>query len=523
MITIKHKNIPNKLKDKPSFVLWRPESRSGKVTKVPVNPKTLEDAKSNDPSTWSSYLVATEVLAKNKGYGLGYMFTKESRIVGIDLDHCIDNGSVAPWAQEIVEAFSSYTEISPSGSGIHIFVEGDLPDGRRRKGSIEVYDSGRFFTLTGNVLGEARDIVQCDDQLKAFHAKSFGEEEVAAATAPADTAKSILSDEDLLQAALASRNGFTFEALWKGEYPADRYGSQSEADAALAMMLAFWTRKDPEAMDRLFRQSALYRPKWDELRGKLTYGQITINRAIQKQKDIYSPHINEGWEPPIAFNNHVLPQFPSEVLPDWVAQFVEDIAEAAQVPKDLPAMLSLSILAASVAKRCSIRRDEGWKEPLNLYTVVALPPASRKSAVFSWMSEPLVEYEKHLIHSKKVWIEQQKNERKIKEGKRAGLQAKLSKIGLSASEEDLLNNQLNRITAELADSKEPTLPRLITDNTTPEKLASLLAEQDGRMTLLSAEGDVFSIMNGQYVNGKGAAEISVFLKGHAGDDLRRAC
>src|SRR5262249_28117722 len=112
----------------PQWVCWRREERRGKLTKVPYNPQTGEPARSNDPATWASYAQALFCWQQHPPTydGIGYMFKGD--ITGIDLDHCIDEqGQIEPWAQEIIARLASYTERSPSGKGLHIYVRGRLP------------------------------------------------------------------------------------------------------------------------------------------------------------------------------------------------------------------------------------------------------------------------------------------------------------------------------------------------------------------------------------------------------------
>jgi putative DNA primase/helicase len=147
-------NIPQALRSLPQWVNFKTEMRDGKETKIPLNPRTLLNAKSNDPSTWTSY----EEAVKNcrNGIGLGFVFTKSDPFTGVDLDKCIDpvTGEIERWALRIINTIGSYTEKSPSGTGIHIITESKLPVASRKVGRIECYDSGRFFTFTGDILHE---------------------------------------------------------------------------------------------------------------------------------------------------------------------------------------------------------------------------------------------------------------------------------------------------------------------------------------------------------------------------------
>ena len=145
-------HIPDELKTLPTWVCYRMEERFGQTTptKVPYNPVTGEKAKANDPSTWTDYETCVAAVKRSDYAGIGFEFAPP--FVGVDLDHCRDavTGVIEDWAQEIITHLDSYTEASPSGTGIHIIIRGSLPPGRRRQGPVEMYDSGRFFTMTGD-------------------------------------------------------------------------------------------------------------------------------------------------------------------------------------------------------------------------------------------------------------------------------------------------------------------------------------------------------------------------------------
>jgi primase-polymerase (primpol)-like protein len=142
--------IPDELKALAQWVVWRLEERGKELRKVPYSPKTGRGAATTKLATWATFEMAQQVLAKGGYSGLGFVFSKDDPYCGIDLDKCIDeNGEVEPWALEIVRRLDSYTEFSPSGHGLHIFVRASLPEGGRKKGQVEMYDQARYFTVTG--------------------------------------------------------------------------------------------------------------------------------------------------------------------------------------------------------------------------------------------------------------------------------------------------------------------------------------------------------------------------------------
>lgn len=151
--------IPQELRDLDQWVGWRGEWRvdaSGKRkwTKIPTIAGTDANASSTNPETWCSFEAALDAYEAGVGSGLGFVFTANDSFVGVDLDHARDKdtGMVAVWAQDIIDNMDSYTEVSPSGTGVHIIVRGTLPNGRRRKDDVEMYSTGRFFCMTGAVI-----------------------------------------------------------------------------------------------------------------------------------------------------------------------------------------------------------------------------------------------------------------------------------------------------------------------------------------------------------------------------------
>ena len=284
--------VPASLRDIPQWLLWRREERNDKQTKVPYSIKGHR-ASSTDPATWAPFeTVARALHESGMGYdGAGFVLTPETSIVGVDLDKCrdLDTGDVDAWAKAIVSDLNSYTEISPSGTGLRIFTRGKIPPGGRKKGSIEVYDRERFLTVTGNKLADApAGLEERTTELAAFHLATFGPPEPETVT-PVNRAPVPIEDADLIARMLASSAGDTLQKLWEGDWSG--FSSQSSADLRLCSALGFWTNGDAPRMDRLFRTSGLMRGKWDERRGERTYGQRTIAKAIRSMGEGYSPDI----------------------------------------------------------------------------------------------------------------------------------------------------------------------------------------------------------------------------------------
>ena len=209
-----------------------------------------------------------------------------------------------------------------------------------------------------------------------------------------------------------------------------------------------------------------------------------------------------------------LPPFPVKALPDWGEAMVAAVAEETQTPVDLPGVVYLGDLATAAGGRAVVEVQPGWTEPLNLYMAPALDPGSRKSAVFRAMTQPILDAEQALREKARADIQESAVVREIAQeaARRATLQA--ARSGTDADKADAIAK------AQLADSiTVQGWPRLIADDVTAEALTSLLAEQGGRMAVLSAEGDLFDIMSGRYSRDGQVPTLGVFLKGHAGDLL----
>lgn len=272
----KIENIPEELKKVDQWVCWVGSD------KVPKNPHTGRNAQSNNPETWGSFEEAVGACDKYHFDGLGFMFAPP--YFGVDLDKCLDN---VDFCDEFVETLQSYAEISKSQTGLHIICKGKLPEGARRKGNVEMYQSGRYFICTGNLYNQNyTEVRDCTESIKVLHSKYLPNN-----TPKAEIRKAVqldLSDTEVIDKARNCKSGQLFNMLytgnWQGLYP-----SQSEADMALCNHLAFWTGRNEQQMDRIFRSSGLYRSKWDRKRGADTYGNMTIARACSSCVECYDP------------------------------------------------------------------------------------------------------------------------------------------------------------------------------------------------------------------------------------------
>ncbi len=288
--TLRTENIPGELDPLCQWVMWKLETVKGKLTKPPYSVHTGEKASSIDPKTWATFTDAMKRYEHGGYAGIGFVLTTDDPYVGIDLDHCRDPETeiTDDYAMSIVEKMDSYTEVSPSGTGLHIFVRGALPDRGRKKGPIEMYDSERYLTVTGDHLaGTPMTIEERGAELADLHREVFATS-ATVAEVPDEQPKPNLdiTDEELIAKATGAKDGAKFSRLWAGDTTG--YASASEADMALCSLLAFWTGRDRDRIDGLFRASGLYRDKWDSPRGAGTYGANTIEYVLSKPGETYS-------------------------------------------------------------------------------------------------------------------------------------------------------------------------------------------------------------------------------------------
>lgn len=350
------------IRDLRQWVCWRSEERGGKPTKIPYSPLTGSKASSTNPNTWACYSEAVAAY-KERGYcGIGFVFTKEDEFVGVDLDHCRDSqtGEIEAWAREIIDELDSYTEISPSGTGVHILLRATLPDGRNRKDTVEIYSHGRYFTVTGKHLeGAPRTVENRQEQILALRRRVLGEPVSANGhETTCSVASSGLSDQEIVMKAAAAENGEKFRRLWAGD--TSDYTSVSEADQALCSLLAFWTGPDPAKIDQLFRESGLYRKKWE----RADYRERTILKALEGRTEFYGPPQTVPIDMGITNTANTtstdflkdrefveLPEaslFPVDALPESCRRFVREAAVSLGCAPDLVAVPLLGLLSAAI-------------------------------------------------------------------------------------------------------------------------------------------------------------------------------
>lgn len=283
--------IPEELKELPQWVLWRAEwdNKQQEYKKVPYKSGGYK-ASSTRSDDWSSFNHINEILKNNDLYeGIGFVLNKDDDYVVLDIDNAIDeNGQInSDLALEMTEL--TYCEMSPSGTGLHCFFKGELPEQRKKKRSdldIELYNDVRFITVTGESIGQSEI---CDEQevLNNLVERFFKEEQKFETVITYDpNHKSELSDDEVIDLMLKSKQKDKISDLLKGNYE-KHFDSPSEAVQSLLHYLAFYTNKDKQQMERIFLNYNNLTDKWDSKRGNTTWGQLELDKAINNQNEVY--------------------------------------------------------------------------------------------------------------------------------------------------------------------------------------------------------------------------------------------
>jgi putative DNA primase/helicase len=277
--------IPDVLRQCPQWVCWQARRRpDGKLAKVPCQPDGT-CASVTDPRTWSDFDACT-----NTGCGVGFVLTPEAGFVAIDLDHVRSpaTGKIEAWAADIIQTFDTYTEISPSGTGLHLWLRGTLPPGGRRKERLEVYGDKRYMSVTGDHLATTpcilfdRQAVLASWHERVFGVERRGEQSTGVGVLP------VREDAELVK--MLSNPGHQWwigfgELYRQGDLT--RWGEDfSRGLYTLALMVARHTR-DAVQIERIIKASKVYqvaeaaRKKWDSRRGEETWGSQLIASALR--------------------------------------------------------------------------------------------------------------------------------------------------------------------------------------------------------------------------------------------------
>tara|TARA_R110002096_G_scaffold46959_9_gene125580 strand:+ start:1154 stop:3484 length:2331 start_codon:yes stop_codon:yes gene_type:complete len=518
----KWNDVPADLKILDQWMRWTYIERGGKKNKLPIQLDGTV-AKSNDPATWTTFW-AVEPYEK-----IAFVFSDEDGFVGIDLDDCLtvnEDGNVEldDRAELILEVFAgvAYAEISPSQKGLKMIARGSKPPGSRCSDGtgVEMYDSKRFWTITGQTLSKAHCAINAESaqsQIDWFVGTFLKKE-----TQPSKTSKPTI---DLSQAIPADHFESRILAYASQMEPAGDGDRNNSAFRNAGHLFAFRDESgnapDEQTVLGIMEQwnQGLANPLPDsELASVVKSSRINGTAPESKIHIEKEPEVlltlgqSDSPKKTDAANgkkeNPTLQMFPVDAFPSHVADFINGLAEQLQVPVDMVAITVLSAIAGSNMQNVGVQVHDNWTEQVNLFCVTAMDSSNRKSGVYDACFKPLRDCEKEKRESEKVEIGQLQLSRRILEKKLGAAEKRALKDGHEAVKE------AQDLQKELDETPVPTATRLTCDDVTAEALERILVNQ-GSINVCGVEGGIFDTIAGQYTGGK--AKIDIFLKGYSGD------
>jgi len=376
-------DVPAFLKNIPNWIRWRIEIVNGKPTKIPYRVDGRKAA-STRPDDWTDYQTAVTGTTIDSNGGVG--FVVNGSIVGFDLDGCRDpkTGNVTEWAEQIIDALDSYTEITPSQSGVRVWVRGTLPGtdrvfnldpavGYGDKVKIEVFTDSRYFTVTGNSYFEPSGDVEERDleavyemlhEIRGKHPAPTTRKNSAADTGEPTKIELLgtfgTSKHDIfMHGQVESREPFVISnRIGRLTYP-----SQSEADMGFATVLAVKYDGDTQKIDEEFRKSALYRPKWD----RPDYSKNTIARAVESAEKIKAKTGDQMALPsqtasttvvsPVSLSDGI-PDFDPSVITGIYKEIVDAACEGTTIPRQYAFLAAKTYIGALIAGKITFENTD---------------------------------------------------------------------------------------------------------------------------------------------------------------------
>ena len=494
------------LRELPHWVMWKFQTVKGRSTKVPYQvDHPTQKAATNNEAHWADYDDAVRVLEEHNFDGLGFVLTG-TNLVAFDLDDCrnLDTGGLDHWAQELVEEADSYTEITPSGKGLRIIGKGGTyalhTTLKRPTGHVEVYSKAtRYITVSGNRLDNTPDRIADLDELVFRHLQEKEDRgNGEGKTASAD-------------------NGFDFNTDAPQQIPTElcaliRNGvDENTEDRSEHFHHAIGWLKDlgysPDSIEALLAKN----PNGiaQKYNGRL---REEIDRSYSKCGS--KPH-GAYWPALIPLGVPTLPRLAETSLNGWAGDYTSALAKATETPLELPWAMVLASCSVAVARRFRVMIRPGYFEPTNLWLAAALPPGNRKSAVQNAAAAPLLKWEREQAEVMAEKIKRVTSEVNSLTARANYLRNQAAKEKVSIKREDL-NREVADIEENMPEGSRP--PQLWTSDATPERLGTILADNEERMAWLSSEGGVFDLLAGRYSGG--IPNLDLVLKAHSGDSER---
>lgn len=521
--------VPEALHSLPHWLLWKLEEKPGakKPAKMPYyangKRRTGQQGSAPDRAALVDYSTAAAAVEQHQATGMGFAFLPDDGLIGIDLDNMVDanTGEISPRAQHIIEACNSYTEWSPSGRGFHIYVAGSTQTAKDNAKGIEMFCGRQFFTVTGKHLaGTPFDIRPIESGVLArLHQAIKGGSPAPGGAMPADakiaSALDYLSPDcgydDWLRIGMAlhaelGEPGFALWDAWSaksGKYPGERE------------MRAKWKSFRTGAITGATLYGMAQAAGWRVTRPADTSTPPTPKRSPSGDS---GANVDDDmvWPDPIQPGSRATPDIPANILPGIFGEHAAAVSESTQTPPALATNFTISVLGCVLQGRFEVAPfGDDYREPLAIWTNTCYPVGGRKTAVFNAISSPLVRFEKFAGDRARPEIYRRFAAREV-------AMKRIEKLKQDAAREDnaerrvKIEDEIRRTREEMPDELKP--PRLFTCNATPERTEGLLAEQGGKIGILSDESDTFLNLSGGLRGG--IASLDVVLKGHAGSAIR---
>jgi hypothetical protein len=370
---VKLDNIPEELKSYPQWVAWKavPQSDS-KFTKVPVNPKTGNNAATNNPGTWGTFEEASEHYVWNKENGIdgiGFVFSKDDPFCGIDLDDCRDpeTGEIKQWAKDLLQDLNSYCEISPSNTGVKVFLKGALTGNGRNFGTVEMYDTGRFFTLTGETFnGYPKTLEERGAEIARLYDKLNSEKQQKGSSVI-----EVQREPGVINVDALPINYGTRKLIKEGEAP----GKRSEAIMSAINSLV----KASVSEDEIFSVFEQY-PIGEKYREKGASKRQWLKNHIDKANNFVTAKQDD------ADDSEASQLFPFPVMSGAAGYFANLYGSVLEAPREFLFMSYLTCLGSVLSRRLTLA-SEVAPQP-RLYTVLLGQSADeRKSTALNKTTE----------------------------------------------------------------------------------------------------------------------------------------
>ncbi len=498
-------------------------------------PKQLNDAHASisDPNTWVGFKKIKDHVLSSEDFpaiALCGVITQQFSIPPIcciDLDNCLDSEGVpSDFAKEVMATFPSYTEISVSGKGLHIFFQGKKP-GRACKGNnFEFYDSydKKFITITGNILPRRHYLSSIPEKtIHDFYFKHFPEKEQPQLNYfPSPP----LSNAEIIALLNQAHNHHKFQKLFYDGDISDYNGDASSADFALVCSIAFYSQKHEQVIE-IFKESALYKnPERQFKWARSDYSNNTIAKAINSLTCAYQPAkkplhngVSGSWEEPapLDFSENTEMSFPIDGLPDCLRDAILEVARFACVDPSIPLIPALGMLCLSAGKKILIQEKPGLLHHPSLFLVGVMESGDRKSTVYEC--------------SLSLIMEEIENERPDFEKKKAEIDA-FNELIKESSDEIKKGRRSSTISKEAAQAqlkelyaskrKPPAEPENFADDITSARLFQKLHLHNGTFGVFSSDArKIFSRIIGRG-SSEASSEEDLFVSAVWGDTIYRS-